>query len=449
MNDASTPIADQRRPRWAGMERVALLFFTGVWVILQNNARISDNVPDDAYLSLLHIPRASRVIEAVLLIGLFLASQPRLVRARLGDFSVLVSMFLLGALVSIELTPTWLESQLQGTYVYAAPLLLFGWAVSVRPTRPLVNRLIGIFSVYLGISIAVALLVQYPVLRTKSDYIHGLFSDAHAFGSVLAIVSCVAFSRFLAVGGVRLLLLSVALFLVSYYPANEKMIAFNLAWWAGALAWRLVKHPRSRRGLVIGSAACAAVLWVAVARADYVGEWFRVSDVTSRSMFELGPFQAWARAGYVVADSPSALIAGIGPGNFAGVAAARALEDDPVRYRALSERAASTLRDAEKDVTALGWVANTWSNLLAEFGVLGFLLFAFALKRFSWPILRWRPATRYDAVVRTVFLAGFGSTIYQGFITPYTNWSEPVLVYPVMVVAAYCYNAAADSDHGT
>ena len=448
MSHEPAPVSD-RRPQWRAWERLALLLFASVWVILQNNARISDNVPDDARLSLLHIPRASRVIEAALLIGLFLVSQPRLVRARLGDFSVLVSVFLVSALVSIELTPTWLESQFQGTYVYAAPLLLFGWAVSVRPTRPLLNRLLGLFSVCLGLSIAVALLVQLPVVRVKSDFIHGLFSDAHVLGAMLAIVSCVAFSRFMAVGGVRLLLLSVGLFLVSYYPANEKMIAFNLAWWAGALAWRLVKHPRSRRGLIIGSAACAAVLWVAVARAEYVSDWFRVSDVTQRNVLELGPFQAWTRAGYVVLDSPSALIAGVGPGNFAGVAAARALEDDPVRYRALSERAASTLLDAEKDVAALGWVANTWSNLLAEFGVLGFLLFAFALRRFSWPILRWRPATRYDAVAKTVFLAGFGSIVWQGFITPYTNWSEPVLVYPTMVVAAYCYNAAADSDHGT
>ena len=48
-----------------------------------------------------------------------------------------------------------------------------------------------------------------------------------------------------------------------------------------------------------------------------------------------------------------------------------------------------------------------------------------------------------------MFAAGFGAIVWQGFITPYTNWSEPVLVYPVMVVAAYCYNAAADSDHRT
>ena len=428
------------------IERLALLLFAGVWVILQNNARISDNVPDDAHLSLLHIPRASRVIEAVLLIALFLVSQSRLVRARLGDFSVLVSVFLVSAFVSIELTPTWLESQLQGTYVYAAPLLLFGWAVTVRPDRQLLNRLFWIFSVYLGISIAVALFVQFPVLRIKSDYIHGLFSDAHVLGAVLAIFSCVAFSRFMAVGGVRLLLVSVALFLVSYFPANEKMIAFNLAWWAGALVWRLVKHPRSRRGLTIGSAACVVALWVAVARTEYVSDWFRVDVVTEHSLLELGPLQAWSRAGYVVLDSPSALIVGIGPGNFAGVAAVRSLEDDPVRYRALSERAATTLLDAAKEQSALGWVANTWTNLLAEFGVLGFLLFAFAVRRLCWPILRWRPVTRYDAVARTVFLAGFGAIIFQGFITPYTNWAEQVLVYPLMVVAAYCHGAAMPTE---
>jgi hypothetical protein len=160
-------------------------------------------------------------------------------------------------------------------------------------------------------------------------------------------------------------------------------------------------------------------------------------------VLELGPFQSWVRAWYVVLDSPSALLVGIGPGNYAGIAAVRAVTDEPARYRALSARARTTLFDAAKDESPLGWVANTWANLLAEFGVLGFFLLFLALLRLSWPIFSWRPAAPENALARTVFLAGLGAIVWQAFITPYTNWSEPVLAFPVMVVAAYCYNAAS------
>jgi hypothetical protein len=424
------------------MERFGLLLFVSIWVILQNNARISDSVSDTG-LSVIQVPRASRVIEAVMLVTLFVWCHPRLARSRLGDFAVLVWMFVLSALVSVALAPTSLVSQFQGIYVYVAPLLLFGWAAAVGPTPRLLTRLITILSAYLALCVAVALFIQLPVVRTKSDLIHGLFSDAHALGAFLAIFSCVAFSRFMAVGGVLRLLLAVALLLVSYFPSNEKMIAFNLAWWAGAVVWRLIRHPASRRGLTIAAAACVFVWWVAVVRTDYITDWIRVDEVTDRQVLEQGPIQAWVRSASIVLGSPSALLVGIGPGNYAGIAAARAIKEDPARYRAVSQPALAALLDASAEQKgAIGLQANTWSNLLAEFGVIGSFLFGLALFRLSWPVLRWHPGNRRDALARTVFIAGLGAILWQGCITPYTNWAEPVLVYPLMFVAAYCHSVA-------
>jgi hypothetical protein len=425
-----------------GLERLGLLLFVSVWVILQNNARISDNVPMDAGWSLLSIPRAARVVEAVMLFALFALHHSRLTRVRLGDFVALVWMFILTALVSVALTPTSPVSQFQGVYVYAAPFLLFGWAAAVGPTPRLITRLIAILSIYLALSVAVALFIQLPVLRTRSDYIHGLFSDAHALGAYLAIGSCVAFSRFMAVGGVLRLLLAVALLLVSYFPSNEKMIAFNVMWFAGAVAWRLMRHPASRRGLTTAALACACVWWLAVVETDRVGDWFRVEEATARPVFEQGPVQAWVRSVYVVMSSPSALLFGVGPGNYAGIAAARAAVEDPTRQRAMSERATAAMRETSQAEGAIGLQANTWSNLLAEFGIFGVLLFSLILFRLPWPVVRWHPRNRRDAFARTVCLAGLGAVLWQGFITPYTNWAEPVLVYPIMAVAAYCHNAA-------
>lgn len=428
-------------PPW--LERLGLLLFVSIWVILQNNARISDNVPDDAALSLIQIPRASRVIEAVALLALFGLHHGGLVRARFSDFVACVWVFVLFSFVSVALAPSGLVAQLQGIYVYVAPLLLFGWAAAIGPTPRLLTRLIAILSAYLALCVAVALFVQLPVVRMKSDFIHGLFSDAHTLGAYLAIFSCVAFSRFMAGGGVLRLLLAVALLLVSYFPANEKMIAFNLAWWAGAVAWRLIRHPTSRRGLTIAAAACGVVWWVGVVRTDYITDWFRVNEATDRQVLEQGPIQAWVRSASVVLGSPSALLVGIGPGNYAGIAAARSVADDPTRYKALSDRSLAALLDATAEQEgAIGLQANTWSNLLAEFGVVGSFLFSLALFRLSWPVLRWHPGNRRDALARTVFVAGLGAVLWQGFITPYTNWAEPVLVYPLMVVAAYCHSTA-------
>jgi hypothetical protein len=425
-------------------ERLGLLLFVSVWVILQNNARISDSLPDDAALSLLRIPRASRAIEAVMLAALFVLHQARITRAQLGDFTGLVWMFVLVALVSVALEPTSPVSQFQGVYLYVAPFFLFGWAVAIGPTPRMLSHLIAILSVYLALCVAVALFVQLPVVGKRSDTIHGFFSDAHAFGAYLAVFSCVSFSRFMAVGGMLRLLLAVALLLVSHFPSNEKMIAFTLIWWAGAVAWRLIRHPASRRGLTVAAASCALVWWIAVVRTDYVASWFSVDAATERPMLEQGPVRAWVRSASVVLGSPSALLVGIGPGNYAGIAAARSVADDSSRYRALSERALAALRDATAEqVGAIGTQANTWSNLLAEFGVIGFLLFGLALFRLSWPVLGWRPGNRRDALARTGVIAGLGAVLWQGCITPYTNWAEPVLVYPLMAVAAYCHNAAS------
>jgi hypothetical protein len=438
---ATTQTRSAGKPR--GLERLVLLLFVSVWVILQNNARISDNVPTDAGWSLLSIPRAARVVEAVMLFALFALHHSRLTRVRLGDFVALVWMFILTALVSVALTPTSPVSQFQGVYVYAAPFLLFGWAAAVGPTPRLITRLIAILSIYLALSVAVALFIQLPVLRTRSDYIHGLFSDAHALGAYLAICSCVAFSRFMAVGGVLRLLLAVALLLVSYFPSNEKMIAFNVMWFAGAVAWRLMRHPASRRGLTMAAAAFALASWVAAARTGDIVEWYTVNHGSERRVLEQGPVQAWVRTADVILGSPSDVLVGVGPGNYAGIAAASAINDDATRARALSEGGLAALRDTtSEEAGALGLQSNTWSNLLAEFGIIGFLLFTLTLFQLSWPMLRWHPRNQRDAFARLVCLSGLGAVLWQGFITPYTNWAEPVLVYPVMAVAAYCHNAA-------
>ncbi len=42
---------------------------------------------------------------------------------------------------------------------------------------------------------------------------------------------------------------------------------------------------------------------------------------------------------------------------------------------------------------------------------------------------------------QVLFFVMLGVAPRQGFFTPYTNWGEPALAYPMMVVAASCHRA--------
>jgi hypothetical protein len=429
----------ERRSAASGrLGQLCLLGFASLWVIILNNARIGDNLPADTRFALLAIPREARVVEAAAVFALFLVHQRALWRSPLRDFTVVVWLFLLAAVASMIRTPTLYVSQAQGIYVYVAPFLVFAWASMVRPDWRLVRQLVTIFSVYLAMNIAVALLVQLPIVRVKSDLIHGLYSDAHAFGTFLAVGSCVAFSRFLAAGGATTLLVAAALFLVSYFPANEKMIVFNVVWCLAALCWRLVHHPRSRRALGV-AAACGLAVWAGAVGSQSASQWLRLEMLTGQRLNDLGPIRSWRLAGRTL-DAPSDLLVGLGPANYAGVVAARTVLNQPRQYEALSVRARAALSvDSEALTSGISWMTNTWANLLAEFGLIGMALFSTVLYRVAVPIYRWRPSRTQERFARLLCLAMLASIIWQGFMSPYTNWADPILSYPSMVLAAYCH----------
>lgn len=429
------------RPVQAG--RALVLLLTGAWVVVLNNARISDNFPDHAAYSWLRIPRETRLLEAGLLLAVFAILQPRLMRSRIRDLNWLLWVLISTSAIAIWLTPTYLPAQLQGIYVYVAPFLIFAVAWEASPTRRLLGRLIALFCACTAVSIAVGLFVQFPAVGAKGDWVHGFFSDAHVFGSFLAIGSCVAFSVFLEEGGIGYLLGAGALLVVSYFPANEKVIIFNVLWCGGVLAWRLVTHPRGWRGWAATTAASLLVLVVAFGRASGSEPLLRFNLLEGHTLSELGPARAWVHSWSAIADSPIALVIGLGPGNYAGLAAARAIQERPNNLKLLSMAAREVLLEEPGEGGAVAWVTNTWSNLLAEFGLLGFGVFALALCRLVLPLCRWKPPPGFDRRAQILFFVMLGVILWQGCVSPYTNWAEPVLVYPMMAVAAYCHRVSS------
>jgi len=431
--------AGRSRRQAALLDRLVLFLVAAVWVLLYNNARVDVNVNAALGYTLLPIPREARVLEVLVVAMFFLAHQAALSRSKVRDVNAAVWLFAAIAVASVALAPGAVGSQVQGIYAYLAPFLLFLWAYASRPSWRLVRAIVWTFCAYLLVSFVVAVVRQYPVVLTRSDEIRGLFGEAHAFGALLAVGSCASFSRYLWKGGTVNLAASAMLFLVSYFPANEKMIVFNAAWLVGALVWRFLRQPASRRFFLVALFGVTALVgWAA--ENGRVDDWIRFTATREQPVASLGPIRAWQLAAGVLAESPIRIIVGVGPANFAGVAA--------MRIAAASDRVGSGLTSEATDVSnqdlgGVTWLTNTWSNLLAEFGIAGFLIFGAVFVRIAVPVYRWRAVDDWDQWTRLLCLALIGAVIWQGLFSPYTNWSDPLFAFPAMVFAARCHVAMA------
>jgi hypothetical protein len=423
--------------------RALVLLLAGVWVIVVNNARIADNPQASAAYAWLRVPREARLLEVGIVFAAVAVLQPRIWRSRIRDLNWLLLTFISTSLLAVWLAPTYLPAQLQGIYIYVAPLLIFVVAWECEPTRRLLRLLLGLFAAWTALSIAVAMFVQVPEAGAKGDWIHGYFSDAHAFGSFLAIGSCAAFGTFLERGGIGYGLVAGALLLVSYFPANEKVIVFNVLWCGGVLARRLITHPRGWRGWAATVAIGLLVPVVVFVRPSDGEPLLRLNLVQGRRLSELGVVRSWARAWEAITDSPVEAVIGLGPGNYAGLAAARAVQERPDILNRLPRTAREILVQERDEAGTVNSETNTWSNLLAEFGLFGFGVFGVALGLVVLPIYRWNAPPGFDRFAQTLFFVMLGVVFWQGCFTPYTNWADQALSYPMMVVAAYCHRALA------
>lgn len=423
----------------AQVGRGVLLLTAGVWVMVLNNSRITQNPLADGAYAWLSVPRAARAVEAVLVLSAFAVLQPRLVRSRQGTLNGLLWLFIGASGVAAWLAPSLLLAQFQGIYIYLAPFLVFLIAWEASPTPRLIRWLCGWFSACLALSI-VALFFQFSAVGAKGDWIHGFFSDAHVLGSFLAIGSCAAFSTFLEQGGTGYGLGAGALFLLSYFPANEKVVLLNAVWFATALSWRWLRHPRGWRTWSALAVATVAALAFVTGRPTDAEPLLRLNLIEGRSLSNLGPVRAWSYTWDAIADSPVTFAVGLGPANYAGLAAAQAVHGQSTVLDLRSKTATEVLlEEPDLVVGAVAWVRNSWSSLLAEFGFVGFGVFGAALGCVVLPIWRWKPPGPFEWRARTVFFAMLAVVVAQGAVSPYTNWAEPVLAYPMMVAAAYCH----------
>jgi hypothetical protein len=424
----------------------ALTLALGLLVIAQNNSKVPETISDPALqYCLFPMPREVRLIEVGLVVGLFLLLLPFVGRRANRLVLPALAGFVAVGVVGILMNPGDLSSQMQGLYLYAGPVVLFVVFTILRPTRAGLRTTAAIAGVWLLASVAVGLVGQLTRTRAVGDAIHGLFSDAHVFGSILSWVSVVAFWYFHETRRARWLAMSIVCLTLAWLPANEKMVLFNLVWLAVLFAYWQVSGNWKRRLITLilmasGLAAASLAYISFVQQYESSDQPLRLEAVSRLRWDQIGPVRAWVGALSTLTMDPEALLIGVGSGNYGGVAAGRAYL--AAGGTVFSRRMVASLVTGEGVAGAFGSEVNTWANLVAEFGLLGSLCWAVAVIGVWQAVFRVRPLEFGHRLIRFVFVVGLSALIYQGMFTPYTNWGEPILCFPVMLTAAYCANRA-------
>ena len=149
----------------------------------------------------------------------------------------------------------------------------------------------------------------------------------------------------------------------------------------------------------------------------------------------IGPVKAWPMAVHEIEESPSSFLFGLGAGEYGWIAASRnVVEGKGSVHSKLFE-----FEFSNENLNNAGYLfrTNTWSSLLAEYGLFGFFIFIWILLSVVRGVQQYKTPDRLGRNLKFAFYFILVIVVYQGFFTPYSNWSESVLMFPIMYLAAY------------
>jgi hypothetical protein len=414
------------------------------WVTIQDNSRITDGF-ETGYLGWFRfLPREMKLFEAAFLVvlsiyGLFHIKFRSQLRMAAG-LSLMVGAASISAISNETIS---YMAVFQGVFLYLGPFLFYLIAGTTDLRMKHMKFIFFFYTCLVFFNVALACSVQLPLYRAPGDWIYGAFSDAHVFGSFIAIFSLVYFYLYLTKEGVRYLCMSFALLLFSYYPSNEKMMLLNsigiaLFYFAHAINLRAPKRIIFGVAILIALGLCSS-RYIAELEAGEEGG-VRIGQVLDLGFAEFGPIHAWSMAVSSVSDSTMHFFFGVGPGRYGGIAAARLMLEGGTPSAFSQQEFYQDLVSGENVAGAFMMRTNTWSNLLAEFGLLGFILFFALLFQIVSAVNVTKVHTRFDATMKVFFYLLLVAALYQGLFTPYTNWEQTIIVYPMMTIAAYFSN---------
>jgi hypothetical protein len=420
--------------------RKVILFLTTFWVVIYSNARMSEALPTYKWLHLFPIPQSVRIVELLLITFLYVFALTTKMTKKILLINLCILVYLAVSLLSAVINSSLTLSAIQEIYIRLVPFLFFVVVVQARPiTRPELLLIIKFFSVYLVINILVAVCYQIPFYGYYEDNINGLFEDAHMFGNVLAVFSLVFFYDFVKHRRKISFVLSIGLLIFSSFPRNEKVVLLNAVLILIAFVYYLIKLANTflKKVTVI-----SFLIFVAVGASLYIqkkkGEelWTRADIlVNTFGIQNIGPVKAWPIAFNEMKGSVVNFFCGVGPGQYGWIAASR----DVAEGKGSVHSRQFEFEFSNDNVNNSGFLfrTNTWSSLLAEYGLIGFVVFIAALLLTIKGVKSYKTEDRLELNVRMAFYVIIILVIYQGFFTPYSNWSMSMLMFPAMFFAAY------------
>jgi hypothetical protein len=418
--------------------RKILLFLVTFWVIIYSNSKMLDNVPTYKIVRIFTIPRATRLIELLLLFFLFALSFTTKMSKRVFVVSICTVAFLFLSILNLTLRRNLNFDAIQDIYIRIAPFLLFTILSQGRIADK--NELlyfVKFFNTVLIINLLVFLFYQFPTGNFEDHYA-GFFEDAHLFCNVLLIFSTVLFYDYLRNKKKTSLVFAVGLLGVSLFPSNEKVIALALVLIGCMYLWYFLKKLQ-----IIGKISLIIFLLVLVYPAfKYIqnkngGEMWKRAEIMFNTfgIENIGPVKAWPMAVHEIEESPYSFLFGLGAGEYGWIAASRnVVEGKGSVHSKLFE-----FEFSNENLNNAGYLfrTNTWSSLLAEYGLFGFFIFIWILLSVVRGVQQYKTPDRLGRNLKFAFYFILVIVVYQGFFTPYSNWSESVLMFPIMYLAAY------------
>jgi hypothetical protein len=417
--------------------RKVLLFLVTFWVVIYSNSRMLEGVGTYNIVHLFPIPRTARIIELIILFFLFLFSFSVTMSKRVFIVSVCTLAYTLLALFNLLLKANLTLDGIQDIYIRVAPFLLFTvLAQGNTASRNELLYFVKFFCIVLVINIMIFFFLQLPK-GNHEDHYAGFFEDAHLFCNVLVVFSVVLFYDYLKNRGKLSLILSIGLLAISFFPSNEKVIALTLV----AIGFIFFRHILFKNNAIGKLVILAIVLLSCIGGFKYVQKsegnlWVRAQILYKNFGIEnVGPVMAWPMAYHEIQESATSFLFGLGAGEYGWIAAGRkVMEGKGSAHAKLFE-----FEFSNENVNNAGYLfrTNTWSSLLAEYGLFGFLVFIWILLSIIKGVRQYVTYDRLERNLRFAFYFILIIVIYQGFFTPYSNWSVSVLMFPAMYLAAF------------
>lgn len=433
--------------------RKFIVFLATFWVIIYSNARMLDFVPTYNVVHIFPIPQPVRTLELLLMILLYAMSLTTKMTGRMLAINICLLIFLGISLASLLFGQNLGLSGIQDIYIRLVPYLFFVIvAQASRSSRAELMFFVKFFTIVLFLNILIAVFYQIPFYGYYEDNINGFLEDAHLFANYLAIFSVVCFYDFTKTKRPLSLFLSILLMVISIYPRNEKVLFLNILIILFLLVRSLIRMAGKRyRIYMVGALASLVVAGIIyLQQVSSEKEALRRANIALNTIGveNIGPVIAWPMAFNEIKTSPLTLFYGLGAGQYGWIAASRSVaEGKGSVHSKLFE-----FEFAPDNTQNAGFLfrTNTWSSLLAEYGIAGTIAFLIPLILILKSVVSFKTNDRLEKNLKIAIYTSLLIVVFQGFFTPYSNWSAFALMLPTMYIAAYFQQrpAAKEIDDG-